>query len=121
MPPTDLDVSGSASQRQRHKVGSCREIPLVHNCGKHAVQGPVPSGRQHCETPGPLADGGATRTSGPEMCVFARAGVPVRDCEGLATPSIIQAANERELVKWRARRGARTKYREIEMMLFIGT
>jgi len=81
----------------------------------------VQRGLCHCGFLEPWADAGAARTSGPEMCVFARAGVPVRDCEGLATPSIIQAANERELVKWRARRGARTKYREIEMMLFIGT
>jgi len=46
-----------------------------------------------------------------QRCVSLRVRVcPVRDIEGLATASIIQAANKRELVKRRARRGARTKY-----------
>jgi hypothetical protein len=45
MPPADLDMGGSTSQRQRHKVGS-RESPMVHNCGKHDVRsGPGGQGR----------------------------------------------------------------------------
>jgi hypothetical protein len=39
-----LDVGWSESQRQRHKVRGSGS-PLVHNCGKHDVQGLVPSGQ----------------------------------------------------------------------------
>jgi hypothetical protein len=54
----------------------------VGSCGQHAaVQ--VPSGQGHCETPGPWADAGVARTSGPEMCVSARSVVSRTRTSGL--------------------------------------
>jgi hypothetical protein len=49
MPPADLDVGGSASQRQTSVADANLKTPLVGSCGQHAtVQ--VPSGQGHFET-----------------------------------------------------------------------
>jgi hypothetical protein len=81
MPPAGTDVIVSASQRQQYEVG-CLEGPLVGGCGQHdTVQ--VPSGQGHCETPGPWADAGDARTSGPVMCVSACSVVPSTRASGL--------------------------------------
>jgi len=46
------------------------------NCCEHTVQGPVYRRLCHCGFLEPWADAGAALTSGPELCVSARAGVP---------------------------------------------
>jgi len=67
MPSAGTDVIVPALQRQKHEVG-CLEGPLVGGCGQHdTVQ--VSSGQGYCKTPGPWADAGDARTSGPAMCV----------------------------------------------------